>query len=35
MHASIEQYLETLHIKRHASGTLKVVRQDLTHFVAW
>ncbi len=35
MHASIEQYLEVLHTKRRAPATLKVVRQDLTHFVAW
>lgn len=35
MHHSIEQYLETLRIKRRAPGTLKVVRQDLTHFVTW
>lgn len=35
MHASIEQYLEVLHTKRRAPATLKVVHQDLTHFVAW
>lgn len=35
MHPSIEQYLESLRIKRRAPGTLKVVRQDLTHFVMW
>ena len=35
MHASLEQYLEALHTKRRAPATLKVVRQDLTHFIAW
>lgn len=35
MHPSIEQYLEFLHTKRRAPATLKVVCQDLTHFVAW
>ncbi|HEU5380891.1 MAG TPA: tyrosine-type recombinase/integrase [Ktedonobacteraceae bacterium] len=35
MHPSLEQYLEVLHTKRRAPATLKVVRQDLTHFVAW
>ncbi|HEY6541688.1 MAG TPA: tyrosine-type recombinase/integrase [Ktedonobacteraceae bacterium] len=35
MHPSIEQYLEVLHTKRRAPATLKVVRQDLTHLVAW
>ncbi len=35
MHSSIEQYLEVLQTKRRAPATLKVVRQDLTHFVAW
>ncbi len=35
MHSSIEQYLEILHTKRRAPTTLKVVHQDLTHFVAW
>ncbi len=35
MHPSIEQYLEVLHTKRRAPATLKVIRQDLTHFVAW
>jgi site-specific recombinase XerD len=35
VHASIEQYLEVLHTKRRAPATLKVVRQDLTHFTAW
>ncbi|MFL5663270.1 MAG: tyrosine-type recombinase/integrase [Ktedonobacteraceae bacterium] len=35
MHSSIEQYLAVLHAKRRASATLKVVHQDLTHFVIW
>jgi hypothetical protein len=35
MHLSIEQYLESLHTKRRAPAALKVIRQDLTHFVAW
>lgn len=35
MHSSIEQYLKVLHTKRCVPATLKVVRQDLTHFVAW
>src|SRR6266487_2373168 len=35
MHPSIEQYLEFLHTKRRAPATLKVIRQDLAHFVAW
>src|SRR5260370_37934041 len=35
MHPSIEQYLESLHTKRRAPATLKVIRHDLTHFVAW
>jgi site-specific recombinase XerD len=35
LHSSIDQYLEVLHTKRRAPATLKVVRQDLTHFVAW
>ncbi len=35
MHPSLEHYLEVLHTKRRAPATLKVVRQDLTHFVAW
>lgn len=35
MHSSIEQYVAVLHAKRRASATLKVVRQDLTHFVIW
>ena len=35
MHSSLEQYLEVLHAKRRAPATLKVVRQDLTHFIAW
>jgi site-specific recombinase XerD len=35
LHTSLEQYLEVLHTKRRAPATLKVVRQDLTHFVAW
>ena len=34
MHPSIEQYLEFLHTKRRAPATLKVVCQDLAHFVA-
>src|SRR5713226_5216378 len=35
MHSSIEQYLQSLHAKRRAPATLKVVQHDLTHFVAW
>lgn len=35
MHSSLEQYLEVLRVKRRAPATLKVVRQDLTHFIAW
>ena len=35
MHPSIEQYLAFLHTKRRAPATLKVICQDLTHFVAW
>ena len=35
MHPSIEQYLEALHMKRRTPATLKVIRHDLTHFVAW
>jgi len=35
MHPSIEQYLESLHTKRRAPATLKVVQHDLTHFVTW
>ena len=35
MHPSIEQYLPVLHTRRRAPATLKVVRQDLTHFVRW
>ena len=35
MHSSLELYLEVLHTKRRAPATLKVVRQDLTHFIAW
>lgn len=35
MHSSLEQYLEVLRAKRRAPATLKVVRQDLTHFIAW
>ena len=35
MHPSIEQYLESLHTKRRAPATLKVIRHDLAHFVAW
>jgi len=35
VHSSIEQYLEFLHTKRRAPATLKVVCQDLAHFVAW
>jgi site-specific recombinase XerD len=35
MHPSIEQYLNFLHSKRRALATLKVIRQDLTHYVQW
>jgi site-specific recombinase XerD len=35
MHPSIEQYLEFLHRKRRTPATLKVIRYDLIHFVAW
>lgn len=35
MHSSLEQYLEVLHAKRRAAATLKVVCQDVTHFIAW
>src|ERR1051326_7458630 len=35
MHQSIDEYLEFLHTKRRALATLKVVRHDLAHFVAW
>jgi site-specific recombinase XerD len=35
MHPSLEQYLAALHAKRRAPATLKVVRQDLTHFMTW
>jgi site-specific recombinase XerD len=35
MHASIDQYLAFLHTKRRTSATVKVIRHDLTHFVAW
>lgn len=35
MHPSIEQYLAFLHTKRRAPATLKVIRHDLAHFVAW
>jgi site-specific recombinase XerD len=35
LQSSLEQYLEILHVKRRAPATLKVVRQDLTHFIAW
>jgi len=35
LHSSLEQYLEVLHTKRRAPATLKVVRQDLTRFIAW
>jgi site-specific recombinase XerD len=35
MHPSIEQYLEVLHTKRRAPATLKVIRHDLAHFIAW
>jgi site-specific recombinase XerD len=35
MHSSIEQYLESLHTKRRALATLRVVQHDLTHFVVW
>src|SRR5258708_8469106 len=35
-HSSIERaYLQVLPKKRRAPGTLKVVLQDLTHFVIW
>ncbi len=35
MHPSLEQYLEFLHTKRRAPATVKVIRHDLAHFVAW
>jgi site-specific recombinase XerD len=35
LHSSLEQYLEVLYTKRRSPATLKVVRQDLTHFIAW
>jgi len=35
LYLSIEQYLNVLHTKRRAPATLKVVRQDLIHFVTW
>lgn len=35
MHSSLEEYFEVLHAKRPAPATLKVVRQDLTHFIIW
>lgn len=35
MRSPLEQYLEILYVKRRASVTLKVVRQDLSHFIAW
>jgi site-specific recombinase XerD len=35
MHPSLEQYLEFLHTKRRAPATVKVIRHDLVHFVAW
>jgi site-specific recombinase XerD len=35
MHSSLEQYLAFLRTKRRTPATLKVVRQDLTHFIAW
>ncbi len=35
MHSSLEQYLEFLRTKRRTPATLKVVRHDLTHFIAW
>lgn len=35
MHPSLEQYLAALHAKRRAPATLKVVHQDLTHFMTW
>jgi site-specific recombinase XerD len=35
MHPSIEQYLEFLRTKRRAPATLKVIQQDLVHYVAW
>ena len=34
LHPSIEKYLEVLHTNRRAPATLKVIRQDLIHFVA-
>ena len=35
MHPSIDEYLEFLHTKRRTPATLKVIRHDLSHFVAW
>jgi site-specific recombinase XerD len=35
MHPSIEPYLESLHTRRRTPATLKVIRCDLAHFVAW
>ena len=35
IHPSIEQYLESLQTKRRAPATVKVIRHDLTHFLAW
>src|SRR5258706_15135261 len=35
MHSSLEQYLEFLRTKRRTPATLKVIRHDLTHFIAW
>ena len=35
MHSSLEQYLEFLQTKRRTPATLKVIRHDLTHFIAW
>jgi site-specific recombinase XerD len=35
MHSSIEQYLAFLHTKCRAPATVKVVCQDLAHFVTW
>lgn len=35
MYSSIEQYLEFLRTKRQAPVNLKVIRYDLTRFVAW
>ena len=35
MHSSLERYLAVLQTKRRTPATLKVIRHDLTHFVAW